>query len=722
MNTDAGNRSIKSVIEARRALEALASNMRSTWDHETIELFGRIEPAVWREVRHNPIQFLDRMDDDALIALVDDDSMRAQLERAQSELSNYLENGGIYSARSQRVRAVAYFSPEFGVAEFLPTYSGGLGILAGDHLKAASDLGVPLVGVGLLYREGYFRQSLDKSGWQQESYPRVDPQTMPLRALLDDRGEPVTIEIDLAGKPCKTLVWVADVGRLQLLLLDYDVDSNAPEERAITDRLYGGDREHRLRQEIILGIGGVRAVRAAGIDPDVWHSNEGHAGFLGLERIRELVSSGVGFSSAIDQVRPSTVFTTHTPLAVAIDVFDQELMRRYFTDFAVECGVSFDELMSIGRPEESERKDPGAPTFNMAVMGIRLAAGVNGVSRLHGEVSRDLFKSVWPTLEVDRVPITYVTNGVHVATWLGPEMRALVSSTEPPGWAEDPRAGWGWLDQVVDGDLWKARCDARTRLIAVVRERLRNQLERRGESRNQLEWTQSVLDPNALTIGFARRFAPYKRATLMLADANRLEKLLLDAKRPVQILLAGKAHPIDDAGKEMIRSLLSFSSDERLRARLIFLEDYDMELGRALTQGVDVWLNNPRRPLEACGTSGMKAVLNGVLNCSVLDGWWDECYDDRVGWVIGDRTVSDDLDAQDAQDAEAAYATLENEVVPAFYRRASDGIPAEWIALMRGSIIHLGARVSAHRMLNDYVEQLYEPAAAGSREGELNEQ
>jgi glycogen phosphorylase len=720
MGTHQGNRSVNSPAEARAVLGLLAGNMRSTWDQQTIELFERIDSRVWHDVRHNPVEFLNEVGDDALRVLVTDASMRSDLEKAHSSLRTYMDNGGVYSGRPGGVRTIAYFSPEFGVAEFLPTYSGGLGILAGDHVKAASDLGIPLVGVGLLYREGYFRQSLDTSGWQEESYPRVDPAKMPLRPLLDGGGRPVTIEIDLAGKPCSTRVWVADVGRLQLLLLDADVDSNAPAERAVTDRLYGGDREHRLRQEIVLGIGGVRAIRAAGIDPDVWHSNEGHAGFLGLERVRELVSSGSGFDfySAIENVRPSTVFTTHTPLAVAIDVFDQDLMEGYFTDFARECGVSFEELMSIGRPSASERKDPGAPTFNMAVMGIRLAAGVNGVSRLHGEVSRDLFNSVWPDLGVEQVPITHVTNGVHVATWLGPEIRALIGSSEPATWPEDPEADWKWVDDVSDKDLWDARTTARARLIGIVRARLWRQLRRRGHDPNKLVWTKSVLDPKALTIGFARRFAPYKRATLMLADADRLRKLLLDADRPVQVLLAGKAHPIDDAGKEMIRSLLSFSSHDRLRGRLIFLEDYDMELGRALTQGVDVWLNNPRRPLEACGTSGMKAALNGVINCSVLDGWWDECFDETVGWAIGDRVVSEDLVEQDARDAEAAYAVLENAVVPAFYQRTSDGLPVDWIALMRASIARLGERLSAHRMLNDYVQQLYEPAAVNSREGD----
>ena len=704
-----------SVDEVREVLDFLAYNFRSTWDARATKLFKSLDPGAWARVRRNPVRLLNEGGDDLLKRVADDRGLRADIDEAAQGLRRYLDSPGSYDPDARALKLAAYFSPEFGVAEFLPTYSGGLGILAGDHLKAASDLGLPLVGVGLLYREGYFRQALDGSGWQKESYPRVDPSDQPLVPLTNADGSPLLVEVEMAGRPCAARIWKATVGRVDLLLFDCDVESNHPDERSVTDRLYGGDREHRLRQEIVLGIGGVRALRAVGLDPNVWHSNEGHAGFLGLERIRELVHQGVDFDEAAESVRPSTVFTTHTPLAVAIDEFDRDLMERYFTGFAAACAVPFDKLLSIGRPPKSERRDPGSPSFNMAVMGIRLAARVNGVSELHGDVSRDLFKTVWPDRKVEDVPIGHVTNGVHVATWLGPGIRELGDGVASPGWVEDAEASWSWVNETSDAQLWSARREGRARLVAFVRHLLRSQLEGRGESGGSLDWIDGVMDPDVLTIGFARRFAQYKRGTLMLSDPDRLRRLLLDDERPLQIVIAGKAHPLDDGGKEMIRTLFEFSLNEDVRDRMVFLEDYDIELGQILTQGVDVWLNNPRRPLEACGTSGMKAAMNGVINCSVLDGWWDEFFDERVGWTIGGRDVSDDLDRQDQTDAESMYQVLENEIVPLFYKRSTGELPTGWIEKMRTCIGELGGRVSAHRMLNDYLEALYEPAAADSQ-------
>ena len=696
--------------EMFQALGFLAYNLRSSWDARAADVFRSIDRQLWASVRRNPVAFLKHLSEEALLDAARDDDLVARVLAAEADLRYYLDPGRDRTS-APSFELVAYFSPEFGVAEFLPTYSGGLGILAGDHLKAASDLGLPLVGVGLLYREGYFRQALDESGWQQESYPRVDNAQQPLIHATDDAGEPLVVEVDMAERMCRAQVWVAQVGRVSLLLLDCDIELNHPDERAVTDRLYGGDREHRLRQEIVLGIGGVRAVRALGLAPDVWHSNEGHAGFLGLERIREYVAGGIDFEKAVELVRPATVFTTHTPLAVAIDEFDLHLMERYFTRFAEECGVEFDRLLGLGRPPEAERRDPSAPALNMAVMGIRLAERVNGVSALHGEVSRDLFKNVWPELAVDEVPISHVTNGVHIASWIGPETRELGEETYPPGWVEDPGASWSWAGERSDAELWAARCSARTQLVDYVRRRLRVQLEHRGFAGADLGWTDEALDENALTIGFARRFAQYKRATLMLSDPDRLLRLLLDEARPLQIVIAGKAHPLDDGGKEMMRSLIDFSLRPDVRGKIVFIEDYDMQVGRVLTRGADVWLNNPRRPLEACGTSGMKAALNGVLNLSVLDGWWDEMFDERVGWAIGGREVSDDLEQQDLADAKAIYRLLEEEVIPLYYERSEQGVPAGWIEKMRASMAELGGRVSAHRMLDDYVSNLYEPAA-----------
>nr|MBA3349215.1 alpha-glucan family phosphorylase [Actinomycetota bacterium] len=582
--------------------------------------------------------------------------------------------------------------------EALPVYSGGLGVLAGDHLKAASDLGVPLVGVGLLYRHGYFLQHLAADGWQQESYPTLEPVQTALRLLRAPDGAPLTVEVDLAGAPCRAVVWRAQVGRVPLLLLDSDVPSNRPDERAVTDILYGGDSEHRLRQEILLGIGGVRALEAAGHIPGVWHSNEGHAGFLGLERVRGLVEGGMTFDTAIASVRASTIFTTHTPVPAGIDIFERQLMKRYFSAFADRCGVGFDELMDIGR-EGRNRAAAGGSHFNMAVMGFNLAGRANGVSKLHGEVSRAMFSGLWPEKPVSEIPIGSITNGVHTASWMGPEM-AEVMEARRPGWVESPAPDWSVVREVPDHELWAARRRARARLVDFVRNRV-------GQG------GPDALDPDLLTIGFARRFAQYKRGTLLLSDGDRLSRLLL-GERPVQIVMAGKAHPRDDGGKDMIRQIVSFAADPGLRGRLVFLEGYDMELGRVLTQGADLWLNHPRRPLEACGTSGMKAAINGGINCSILDGWWDECFDGSNGWAIGTREVAGDQGEQDRTDAESVYRLLEDEITGLFYRRSGSGLPEGWVHMMKASLSTLGPAVAADRMMNDYLTDLYVPAAAGA--------
>jgi starch phosphorylase len=698
------------------ALAPIAQNLRWSWNARAVELFRWVDPEAWEQSEHDPVRMLGLVSKERLAELTDDGPFMAFLATVGEDLDRYLEEPRWFETARQNspLGRVAYFSPEFGVSEALPTYSGGLGVLAGDHLKAASDLGVPLVGVGLLYRQGYFRQQLTADGWQQERYPALDPHAMPLTLLSGSDEAPLKIAVDVAGASCVAQVWLAQIGRVSLLLLDCDVEENDPEERSITDRLYAGGSEHRLRQEIVLGIGGVRALRAAGTDADVYHSNEGHAGFLGLERIRELVAGDVlGFHEALEAVRATTVFTTHTPVPAGIDVYSGDLLERYVASFAKECGVAFEELLALGEV------NPPAPgddltkrNFNMAVMGMRLAGRANAVSKLHGQVSRKLFSEMWSAVPIEEVPIVSVTNGVHTPTWLGPEIAEVLSRKLSPGWAESGSPGkWERIEGVSDAELWRARERARERLVFFIRRRLRSQLLARGATDAETAWTEEIFDPGVLTIGFARRFAQYKRATLMLSDPDRLKRLLLSADRPIQVVIAGKAHPLDDAGKEMIRRLVHFASDPEVRGRFAFIEDYDMEVARVLVQGCDVWLNNPRRPLEACGTSGMKAALNGALNCSVLDGWWDECFDGANGWAIGSRDTSDDLDYQDRADARALYDVFEREIVPRFYDRSEGPIPRRWLERVKASMLSLSPFVSAARMVRDYVENLYEPAA-----------
>ncbi|HUY60707.1 MAG TPA: alpha-glucan family phosphorylase, partial [Candidatus Dormibacteraeota bacterium] len=608
--------------------------------------------------------------------------------------------------RAETPAAVAYFSPEFGLTEALPQYSGGLGVLAGDHLKAGSDLGVPLVGIGLLYREGYGHQVLDASGWQNERFRPLDPAAVGLH-----RVEGVEVRLDLAGQELAAGVWRAAVGRVPLYLLDTSAVDNPPALGPVTDRLYGGDMEHRLRQEILLGIGGMRALRAVGEPAEVFHTNEGHAGFLGLERIRELVTEGLAFTAAVEAVRASTVFTTHTPVPAGIDRFPRELMERYFGAFAAAVGVSFDQLMAIGHaPDEP----PDAP-FNMAVMGLRLAGHANGVSRLHGAVSRRVFHGLWPETPEAEIPIGAVTNGVHAPTWTPAPMDSLLRRHVGPAWADANGEGWSGVEGISDAELWAVRVTGREALVQAVRHRLVAAARRRGAAEPALAEARSALAPEALTIGFARRVAEYKRAGLLLSQPDRLRRLLLDPARPLQLVFAGKAHPADRQGKAIIQELTRFTEDPAVRARLAFLEDYDMGLARALYRGADVWLNTPRRPLEACGTSGMKATLNGALNCSIRDGWWDECAAEGNGWSIPSAESVTDLVERDRLEADALFQILEQEVVPQFYERDAAGIPHRWTAMMRTALRTLGPRILAARMVKDYVDEAYLPAARRAR-------
>ncbi|MFI8827897.1 alpha-glucan family phosphorylase [Streptomyces sp. NPDC053431] len=685
-----------------RPLADLARNLRWSWHEPTRELFESVDPEGLRAAGGDPVRALGAIDAGRLAALAADQDFLARLRAAAEELDRYLTEPRWYQRQSGEPPAsIAYFSPEFGVTAALPQYSGGLGILAGDHLKAASDLGVPLIGVGLLYRHGYFRQSLSRDGWQQEHYPVLDPGEQPVTLLRESDGSPARVTLGLpGGRSLHAHIWTARVGRVPLLMLDSDVEENAPGEREVTDRLYGGGSEHRLLQEMLLGIGGVRAVRAycrlTGTPaPEVFHTNEGHAGFLGLERIRELGGRGLDFDAALETVRAGTVFTTHTPVPAGIDRFDRALVARHLGDDGALPGVDTARILALG-DETPLGGEPGL--FNMAAMGLRLAQRANGVSTLHGAVSRAMFAGLWPGFDPDETPLTSITNGVHAPTWTAPEVARLA-----------PEAS--------DGELWELRRTLRERLVTDVRARLRASWRQRGAAAAELGWTDTVLDPDVLTIGFARRVPSYKRLTLMLRDKDRLRALLLHPERPVQLVVAGKAHPADDGGKKLVQELVRFADDPRVRHRIVFLPDYGMGMARGLYPGCDVWLNNPLRPLEACGTSGMKAALNGCLNLSVLDGWWDEWFEPDFGWAIptADGAAARDEERRDDLEAAALYELIERRVAPRFYERGPDGVPSGWTAMVRRTLADLGPKVLADRMVREYVERLYAPAAAAHR-------
>ena len=701
-----------SLPEELAALSELAGNLRWSWHRPTRELFRWANPEAWAATNENPVELLGWLDEDRIAQLASDEAFRSELARLQADLEAYRTEDRWAQAQDPRPPQVAYFSPEFGISHVMQTYSGGLGVLAGDHLKAASDLGLDLVGVGLLYRHGYFRQRLDSDGWQRERYPDLNPHGLPLTRLERD-GAPGKIEVRLGDHQVACQIWRAEVGRVALLLLDTDLPENRPEDRTVTDKLYGGDREHRIRQELVLGIGGVRALDLArelgeiDIDPEIYHSNEGHAAFLQLERVRRLVvSEGLSFDEAIEAARASVLFTTHTPVPAGIDVFARDLMVRYFSRYAADCGIDVDRLMALGQVEAT----PGEGEFNMAVMALRLSARANGVSQLHGKVARRMFQALWPDVSPREIPVTSVTNGVHAATWVGPEAGAVYDRHLPENWPHDPNA-WDHVGQIGDDELWRVRERARERLVGELRGWVRAQRERRGEPASALAWTEEILDPKALTIGFARRFAEYKRGTLLLSQPERLRALLLSTDRPVQFIFSGKAHPADDRGKDLIRQLVHFSADPEVRTRLVFVEDYDMDLARTMYAGVDVWLNNPRRPYEACGTSGEKAVLNGALHLSTLDGWWDELFDGENGFAIGSGEELSDTGEQDAADANALYDLLERVLVPAFYDRPEGPLPRKWLAHVRRSLETLGGPVLASRMVQEYARDLYVPIA-----------
>ncbi len=736
-------------------LGELMMNLRWSWHAETLDLFASIDRERWAAVGHDPVRLLGEVRPEQLASLAEDRRFLRRLGHAADDLHEYLEGPRWYQMLGRAhdddqaagpPAAIAYFSPEFGITAALPQYSGGLGILAGDHLKTASDLGVPIIGVGLLYRHGYFTQSLSAEGWQQERYPASDPNGLPLSLLHGTDGKPVRIAVPIPaacapgtssapgdhaghehdghehdghehdGHELAAQVWRAQVGRVPLLLLDSYVEQNEPVLREVTDRLYGGAGEHRLRQELLLGIGGVRAVRAycaitGHPEPEVFHTNEGHAGFLGLERIREHAAEGLTFDEAVEACRVGTVFTTHTPVAAGIDRFPRELVARYFSGSAAQQGLPADRVLALG----AETYPGGDPTvFNMAVMGMRLAQRVNGVSALHGRVSREMFGGLWPGFDSDEVPIGSVTNGVHAPTWVARDVLEVAEREIGPALVVHAH-GWDQVALVPGEEIWAIRRKLRERLVTAARKRLRASWRQRGASDAELSWIDDVLHPEVLTVGFARRVPSYKRLTLMLRDPERLTGLLLDEERPVQIVIAGKAHPADEGGKKLIQQMVRFADEPRVRHRIVLLPDYDMALGQALVQGCDVWMNNPLRPLEACGTSGMKAALNGGLNLSVKDGWWDEWSDGANGWVIPSADGVDDPDRRDELEATALYELLGQHVAPLFYDRDGDVPPRRWIEMVRHTLASLGPKVLSSRMLHDYVTELYAPAAQASR-------
>ena len=693
------------------ALEELAGNLRWSWHEPTRQLFEHIAPVLWREIGTDPVALLGAVDPARLAELARSAEYVARVEAAREDLRDYLEKPRWYQGlKGEKPAAIAYFSPEFGIAAALPQYSGGLGILAGDHLKSASDLGVPLIGVGLFYRAGYFSQAISPDGWQVESYPLLDPDGLPLSVLR--RADGSAVQVSLALPDDRTLnarIWQAQVGRIRLLLLDTDIPQNPDDLRLVTDRLYGGGGEHRLLQELLLGIGGARAVKLWSTlnglpEPKVFHTNEGHAGFLGFERISSLIGEGLSFQEALQVARAGTVFTTHTPVAAGIDRFERQLVRRYFeTDLLP--GIAVNDLLALG----AESYEGGSPdVFNMAIMGLRLGQHANGVSALHGEVSRRMFSGLWPGFDAAEVPIGSITNGVHAPSWTDPALMALAQNRLGTG--DTSTADW-MSAEVTDQDLWTVRGHMRLQFIEDARRRLANAWLDLNPGGLAPAWINRVFDPNVLTIGFARRVPTYKRLTLMLHDPERLRALLLDPVRPIQIVIAGKSHPADEEGKRLIQKIVQFAADPGLRTRIAFLPDYNIAMAQLMYPGTDVWLNNPLRPLEACGTSGMKAALNGVLNLSILDGWWPEYYDGRNGWAIPSADAGGDAEERDRVEAEALYDLIEHQVAPTFYDRNENDVPERWVGNIRHTLATLSPELSADRMVRQYVERLYRPAA-----------
>lgn len=704
------------IAPAQERLWALARNLWWSWDQDTSSLFRDLDPIRWRQLDHNPVSLLAELPLESIERRARELVLHSRINYAYRRQREYLAVDRTWGARYAgvlRPRPVAYFSAEFGLHVSVPIYSGGLGVLAGDHIKSASDLGIPLIGVGLFYGQGYFRQRLDRNGWQQEEYLQTDVNQLPMEAAIGKDGTPVTVEIDTRSGPIRAKVWRMKVGRCDLLLLDSNVEGNAPEDRELTSRLYGGDGRIRIRQELLLGVGGFRALKAIGITPGVLHLNEGHSGFAVLEAIRtRMQDEGISFDQAVPRVSREVVFTTHTPVPAGHDRFSAELIEEHLGPLRDTLGISSQRLMEIGREHPEDKQED----FCMTVLGLRLSRRSNAVSALHGEVSRAMWTGLYPGRSEDAVPIGHITNGVHVPSWLSPQMFRLYDRHLGMGWHEHSGEAkiWEGIENVDDGELWETHLHLKSRLIDFVRQRAVEQANRRGEPPAVLQQLDRVLGPDALTIGFARRFATYKRANLILADLENLASMVNDPKRPVQFVFAGKAHPRDEPGKRVLQQIAELMRNPRFSDKFVFVEDYDINVGRHLVQGVDVWLNNPRRPLEASGTSGQKVVLNGGLNLSVLDGWWAEAYDGLNGFAIGTGRTHTNMDVHDARDGQDLYRVLKEEVIPLYYKRDGDGLPRDWIKRMKRTIRTLGWRFNADRMVMDYTLKCYVPAAGGT--------
>jgi len=692
-------------------LRELAYNLRWSWDFETRDLFRRLSRELWEETEHNPVKLLGVIDQKLLEEAATNDGFLAQFDRACARFDEYMSKKFSWYTQthgSYDKPNIAYFSAEYGLTECMPIYSGGLGILSGDHLKSASDLSIPLAGVGLLYQEGYFRQYLTADGWQKEDYPTNDFYNLPLYLERSSDGSPLTVAVHYPGRSVRAQIWRAQVGRVPLYMLDTNIVENSPEDRDLSDELYGGDLDMRIRQEILLGIGGLRALDALGIQPAVCHMNEGHSAFLALERIRMYMEKyNMTFDEAYEVTIASNVFTTHTTVPAGIDRFPVDLMGRYFSEYYGQLKLSWDEFIALGRENPEDKNE----AFCMAVLAMRLSSCINGVSKLHSAVSRKMWRNIWPKLPEADVPITSVTNGVHLQTWISRDMNDLLSRYLGPNWGEFAlhKKKWEAVYSISDEEIWRTHERRRERLVAMARQRLTSQLRQRGASQADIAQADAILSPSALTIGFARRFATYKRANLLFQDIDRLARIITDPQRPVQFIFAGKAHPRDDGGKQLIRQIVTQGQKEPFRSHIIFLENYDMNLARYMVQGCDLWLNTPRRPREACGTSGMKAAINGVVNCSTLDGWWDEAYSTEIGWAVGNGEDGDDHGYQDSMEANALYELLEKEIIPLFYDRNHTGLPKKWIAKIKASMSTVCPTFNTARMVQEYTERFYIP-------------
>jgi starch phosphorylase len=695
-----------------KPLEEIARNLWLSWNFDAVQLFIRLDYDVWLQSHQSPVRALGMVSQERLAEMAGDDSYLAAMKEVYERFQRYKRGDTWY--HGPRKEVVAYFSMEYGMDVSLSIYSGGLGILSGDHMKTSSDMGLPLVGIGLLYRQGYFTQVLNADGFQQESYPENDWYNMPVERKADKSGNPIKISVDLAGRQAIAQIWEVKVGRSSLYLLDTNITENAPDIRNVTAALYGGDKETRIQQEILLGIGGIRALRALGINPAATHMNEGHAAFLGLERIREIMAEkGFTFEEAREAVWPTNIFTTHTPVPAGNERFDISLMEKYFRSWPQILGISWKDFIAMGRVRTNDDHE----TFCMTVLALKMAAYANGVAKLHGVVSREMWKELWPGLPLNEVPIGHVTNGVHPRTWVSSGMTDLLDRYFGTHFYDEPTdlEVWDRMDRISDEELWRTHERRRERLVAFARDRIREHYKRTGAVERRVRQAEDALSPYALTLCFARRFATYKRGNLLLRDPERLLRLVKDNERPVQLIFAGKAHPHDMPGKDIIREIIHFAEKYDVTSRIVFIENYDMTVARYLTSGGDIWLNTPRRPMEASGTSGMKAAMNGVLNCSILDGWWDEAYDPELGWAIGQGEEYHDDQLQDDIESKALYDLLERDIVPLFYQRGRDGLPRDWIKRMKTCMRTIGQSMSSHRMLMDYSNNFYFPALKNYR-------